>query len=448
MKKRMLALAAILALTGVVTVGCGGSDKETEAPATEAVTTEAATTEAATEEETTEAETETETEEETTEAATEEETTEAETEEEATEAVTEEETTEAEAMVVNATEEETSEAETTEAVTEEETTEAETEEETTEAETEEETTEAVTEEETTEAVTEEETTEAETEEETTEAATEEETTEAETEEETTEAQSEGGVLVMATNAEFPPYEFHERVDGEDTIVGIDAEVAALIAEELGMTLEIEDMAFDSVLAAVQTGKADIAMAGITVTEERLKSVNFTDSYTTATQMIIVAEDSDIAGPDDLAGKTIGVQLGTTGDIYVEDVEDAKIERYSKGFEAVQALIQGKVDAVVIDGEPAKVFVSQNEGIKLLDEAFTEEEYAIAIAKDNEELLEKVNDALNTLKENGEFQKVVDKYINDDTAEDETEAATEEKTTEEETTEAASEEETTEAETEA
>ncbi len=439
MKKRMLALAAILALTGVVTVGCGGSDKETEAPATEAVTTEAATTEAATEEETTEAETETETEEETTEAATEEETTEAETEEETTEAVTEEETTEAEAMVVNATEEETSEAETTEAVTEEETTEAETEEETTEAETEEETTEAVTEEETTEAVTEEETTEAE---------TEEETTEAETEEETTEAQSEGGVLVMATNAEFPPYEFHESVDGEDTIVGIDAEVAALIAEELGMTLEIEDMAFDSVLAAVQTGKADIAMAGITVTEERLKSVNFTDSYTTATQMIIVAEDSDIAGPDDLAGKTIGVQLGTTGDIYVEDVEDAKIERYSKGFEAVQALIQGKVDAVVIDGEPAKVFVSQNEGIKLLDEAFTEEEYAIAIAKDNEELLEKVNDALNTLKENGEFQKVVDKYINDDTAEDETEAATEEETTEEETTEAASEEETTEAETEA
>lgn len=230
--------------------------------------------------------------------------------------------------------------------------------------------------------------------------------------------AEGDVLVMATNAEFPPYEYHEG----DEIVGIDAEVAALIAEELGMTLEIEDMAFDSVLAAVQSGKADIAMAGITVTEERKMSVNFTDPYTTATQMIIVAEDSDIVSPDDLTGKTIGVQLGTTGDIYVEDVEDATIERYNKGFEAVQALLQGKVDAVVIDGEPAKVFVEQNEGIKLVDEAFTEEEYAIAIAKDNEELLEKVNTALNTLKENGKFDEVVAKYIGDGEAEEaETEA---------------------------
>ena len=230
--------------------------------------------------------------------------------------------------------------------------------------------------------------------------------------------AEGDVLVMATNAEFPPYEYHEG----DEIVGIDAEVAALIAEELGMTLEIEDMAFDSVLAAVQSGKADIAMAGITVTEERKMSVNFTDPYTTATQMIIVAENSDIASPDDLTGKTIGVQLGTTGDIYVEDVEDATIERYNKGFEAVQALLQGKVDAVVIDGEPAKVFVEQNEGIKLVDEAFTEEEYAIAIAKDNEELLEKVNTALNTLKENGKFDEVVAKYIGDGEAEEaETEA---------------------------
>ncbi|MDO4345696.1 MAG: basic amino acid ABC transporter substrate-binding protein, partial [Eubacteriales bacterium] len=220
------------------------------------------------------------------------------------------------------------------------------------------------------------------------------------------AMAEGDVLVMATNAEFPPYEYHEG----DEIVGIDAEVAALIADKLGMELQIDDMAFDSVLAAVQSGKADIAMAGITVTEERKMSVSFTDTYTKATQMIIVAEDSEIAGPDDLEGKTIGVQLGTTGDIYVDDVPDASVERYSKGFEAVQALIQGKVDAVVIDGEPAKVFVAQNEGIKLLDEAFTEEEYAIAVAKDNTELLEKVNTALNELKEEGKFQEVVDKYI--------------------------------------
>lgn len=235
---------------------------------------------------------------------------------------------------------------------------------------------------------------------------------------------EDGVLVMATNAEFPPYEYREG----DEIVGIDAEVAGLIAEKLGMELQIDDMAFDSVLAAVQTGKADIAMAGITVTEDRKMSVDFTDPYTTATQVIIVTEDSDIAGPDDLEGKTVGVQLGTTGDIYADDIADATVERYSKGFEAVQALTQGKVDAVVIDGEPAKVFVEQNEGIKILDEAFTEEEYAIAVSKDNTELLEKVNTALNELKDEGKFQEVVDKYItSDDAAEETTEAGSEAET---------------------
>lgn len=234
------------------------------------------------------------------------------------------------------------------------------------------------------------------------------------------AMADGDTLVMATNAEFPPYEYHEG----DEIVGIDAEVAALIAEELGMTLEIEDMAFDSVLAAVQSGKADIAMAGITVTDERKMVVNFSDTYTKATQLVIVAEDSEIASPDDLTGKTIGVQLGTTGDIYAGDVEDATVERYSKGFEAVQALMQGKVDAVVIDGEPAKVFVEENEGIKLLDDAFTEEEYAIAVSKDNEELLEQINAALATLEENGKFDEVLAKYIGDNAAEAETEAVTE------------------------
>lgn len=231
---------------------------------------------------------------------------------------------------------------------------------------------------------------------------------------------EDNVLVMATNAEFPPYEYREG----DEIVGIDAEVAALIADKLGMELQIEDMAFDSVLAAVQSGKADIAMAGITVEPDRELIVSFTDTYAKATQMVIVKEDSEIASVDDLEGKSIGVQLGTTGDLYAEDVKDATVERYNKGFEAVQAVIQGKIDAVIIDGEPAKVFVEQNEGIKLLDEAFTEEEYAIAIAKDNEELLEKVNAALNELKEEGAFQEVVDKYINSDDAEDATEAQSE------------------------
>ena len=158
----------------------------------------------------------------------------------------------------------------------------------------------------------------------------------------------GGKLVMATNAEFPPYEFH---DG-DKIVGIDAEIAQAIADELGMELEIEDIAFDSIIPEIVSGKADMALAGMTVTEDRKASVDFSDTYATASQMIIVKEDSEIAGPDDLKGVTVGVQLGTTGDIYVSDLEadGTTVERYNKGFEAVQALSQGKIDAVVIDGK--------------------------------------------------------------------------------------------------
>ncbi len=218
----------------------------------------------------------------------------------------------------------------------------------------------------------------------------------------------GGVLVMATNAEFPPYEYH---DGGE-IVGIDVEVAEAIAAKLGMTLEIEDIAFDSIILELQSGKADFGAAGMTVREDRLANVDFSDTYTTASQVIIVKEDSDITGPDDLAGKFIGVQLGTTGDIYASDYEEqgSTIERYNKGFEAVQAMIQDKIDAVVIDVEPAKVFVSQNEGIKILDEPLTVEEYAIAVKKGNTELLEKINTALGELKESGELQAIIDKYI--------------------------------------
>lgn len=250
---------------------------------------------------------------------------------------------------------------------------------------------------------------------TTEAATTAADTAAQSKEETTAEESKaadsgaaGGVLVMATNAEFPPYEYH---DGGE-IVGIDVEVAGAIAEKLGMTLEIEDIAFDSIIPELQSGKADIGAAGMTVSEDRLKNVDFSDTYTTASQVIIVKEDSDITGPDDLAGKYIGVQLGTTGDIYASDyeAEGSTIERYNKGFEAVQAMLQGKIDAVVIDVEPAKVFVSQNEGIKILDEALTVEEYAIAVKKGNTELLEKINKALGELKESGELQAIIDKYI--------------------------------------
>ena len=214
------------------------------------------------------------------------------------------------------------------------------------------------------------------------------------------------VLVMATNAEFPPYEFYE---GQE-IVGIDAEIAAAIAEKLGYELKIEDMAFDSIIAAVSSGKADFGLAGMTVTEDRLESVNFSDTYATATQVVILMEDSPITGIADLDGKKIGVQLGTTGDIYAGDIADATIERYNKGFEAVQALTQGKIDAVIIDNEPAKVFVAENEGTKILEEDFAVEEYAMAIAKENTELLEKVNEALAELTEDGTLKAIVDKYI--------------------------------------
>lgn len=216
----------------------------------------------------------------------------------------------------------------------------------------------------------------------------------------------GEALIMATNAAFEPYEYYEG----DQVVGIDVEIAQALADRLGLTLEVEDMEFDSIIPAINSGKADIGVAGMTVTEDRLVNVNFSDPYTTATQVIIVQEGSEIAGNDDLAGKTIGVQLGTTGDIFAEDVEGATIERYNKGMDAVQALANGIIDAVIIDNEPAKQFVSKAEGLKILDEEFVTEEYAIAIAKDNEELLEKVNTALEELTADGTIQSIIDKYI--------------------------------------
>lgn len=222
-------------------------------------------------------------------------------------------------------------------------------------------------------------------------------------------------LVMATNATFPPYEFVE--DGK--ITGIDAEIAAAIADKLGMTLEIKDVEFGSIIGGVQSGKYDIGVAGMTITEDRLKNVNFSDSYATGVQAVIVAEDSDIASIDDLTGKKIGVQQDTTGDIYASDtVENGgfgeeNVTRYNKGADAVQALKTGKVDCVIIDNEPAKSFVAANDGLKILDAKYAEEDYAICIAKDNTELLEKVNKALAELKESGELQKIIDKYITAD-----------------------------------
>ncbi len=217
----------------------------------------------------------------------------------------------------------------------------------------------------------------------------------------------GGKLIMATNAEFPPYEFHEG----GKIIGIDAEIAEAIAKKLGLELEISDMEFGPIIAAVQTGRADIGMAGLTVTEDRLKNVNFSTTYAIGKQVIIVSNDSDIANADDLAGKKIGVQESTTGDLYTsKDYGDDAVFRYAKGAEAVLALTQGKVDAVVIDNEPARVYVEQNPGLKILETEYVLEYYAIAVAKDNEDLLNKINKALDDLIADGTVKKIIDKYI--------------------------------------
>ena len=221
-------------------------------------------------------------------------------------------------------------------------------------------------------------------------------------------------LVMATNASFPPYEY---VEG-DKVVGIDADIAAAICEKLGYDLQIDDMEFDSLIAAVQSGKADFAMAGMTVTEERQQMINFSDSYATGIQSVIVKEDSDITSVDDLfaegANHTVGVQLSTTGDIYTTgDIEEAglgTVQRFPNGNEAVMALVNGKIDCVVIDNEPAKAYVAANPGLKVLDSSYAVEDYAAAIAKDNTELLEKFNAALAELKADGTIDAIIAKYI--------------------------------------
>ena len=222
-------------------------------------------------------------------------------------------------------------------------------------------------------------------------------------------------LVMATNATFPPYEYK---DGEN-FAGIDVEIAGKIAEKLGMTLEIKDVEFGSIVGGVQTGKFDIGMAGMTVTEERKESVNFTDSYTTTKQVVIVKEDSAIKAISDLKGDgsmKFGVQQDTTGDILASDtVENGgygeeNVTRYKAATDTVQALKTGKVDAVIIDEAPARSFVKTTEGLKILDGTWLEENYAIAIAKDNTELLNKVNTALKELIADGTVKSIIDKYI--------------------------------------
>ena len=226
-------------------------------------------------------------------------------------------------------------------------------------------------------------------------------------------------LTMCTNASFPPYEF---VDG-DAIVGIDAEIAAAVAAKLGYDLEIMDIEFSACIPALVSGKADFCMAGMTVTEERKQNVDFSDSYATGVQVVIVKEDSAITSVDDLfaegAKHVVGVQESTTGDIYVTgDVEEAglgTVNRYQNGNDAVMALLAGKVDCVVIDNEPAKAYVAANAGLKILDTEYIVEEYAAAFPKGSA-LLENFNAALAELKADGTLDAIIAKYINTGDAE--------------------------------
>lgn len=223
------------------------------------------------------------------------------------------------------------------------------------------------------------------------------------------------VLSMATEGTFQPYEYY---DG-DKLVGIDVEVAGEIAKKLGMKLEVTDIAFDSIIPGVQSGKYDMGMAGMTVTEDRLEEVNFSKSYATGVQVVIVKEGSAITSVDDLfkdgANNVVGTQTGTTGFLYATwDIEDeglGTVKSFQKTTDAVTALKNGQVDCVLLDNEPAKALVAANSGLKILDTEYVIEDYAIAIAKGNEELLNKVNSALEALIADGTLKKIVEKYIN-------------------------------------
>jgi polar amino acid transport system substrate-binding protein len=228
------------------------------------------------------------------------------------------------------------------------------------------------------------------------------------------ALAENGTLTMCTNAAFPPYEFYDE-DGNAT--GIDVEIAKAIGAKLGYDIEIVDIEFAQCIPGVQSGKYDFSAAGMTVTEERKQMVQFTDTYATGIQSIIVPADSTVTGLDDFVEANgtvkVGVQMATTGDLYTtwdyEDEGKGTVDRYANGAAAVQALLAGKVDCVVIDNEPAKNFVAQNEGLKILDTAYAEEEYAMAFAKDSP-IYADFNAALAELIEDGTVKGIIDTFI--------------------------------------
>lgn len=219
-----------------------------------------------------------------------------------------------------------------------------------------------------------------------------------------------GKLTMATNAYFQPYEYYEG----DKIIGIDAEIAEAIAKKLGLELVISDMAFDSIITAVNQGSADIGLAGMTVTPKRQEEVDFSISYAKGVQSIIVKEGSKITSYDDLAADgakyKIGVQLGTTGDIYASDEFGKRVTQFTTGNEAVNALLGGDVDCVIIDNEPAKAFVKNNAGLKILETSYADEDYAACVKKGNAELLKAIDAAIVELTADGTIKAIVDKYI--------------------------------------
>ena len=219
-----------------------------------------------------------------------------------------------------------------------------------------------------------------------------------------------GKLTMATNAYFRPYEYYEG----DKIVGIDAEIAEAIAEKLGLELVIEDMEFNSIITAVQSGAVDMGVAGMKVTEESLESFNFSSSYANCVQSVIVKEGSEVTIDALFAeGATLkaGVQLATTGDTYATgDLGEDRVVRYSNGNEAVLGLAGGDVDCVIIDNEPAKALVAENEGLVILETAYADEDYAICVAKENEELLDAINLAIEELTADGTIDTIIEKYI--------------------------------------
>ena len=219
--------------------------------------------------------------------------------------------------------------------------------------------------------------------------------------------AEGTQLIVGTNPEFPPF---ESIGDSGEVVGIDIDIINAIGEKIGMTVTIESMDFDALIPSLGSGKINAAIAGMTNTEERRKSVLFTDPYFQASQKIIVKEGSPIAAEADLAGKHIGVQLGTTGDLYVtEKFADATIDRYNKGIDAVQDLVNGKLDAVVIDEAPAGVFVNQAPGLVILADRLSDEVYSIALPLGQDDLCAKMNEALAALKADGTLDKIIASY---------------------------------------